>query len=321
MKIRTLIPAILVWFYTCVSAQQRPVLVTNFHGQEINRSAFTSNATAKGYTSADEAKNIINNIIAVVGLKPKFEIREANIPNAAAVIYNGKRYILYNPSFVYSLNKAAGNQWAAVSILAHEIGHHLNGHTLEAGGSRPEIELEADEFSGFVLKKMGATLAEAQVAMKIAAAQTASHSHPAQADRLYAIAKGYAAASKQIDGVSSDVGSAYKKPVEDRPLADQPAIAQARAARTQQSIFPEKYIFRDVHLYNDPRSSYHVTVRSHLVKVDGNGYSVLGKLISNQSDQFPVAIVDETGKYWLINKYGRILTATGKEIGYLSQHG
>ena len=34
-------------------------------------------------------------------------------------------------------------------------------HTLERGGSRPEIELEADEFSGFVLRKMGATLPQA----------------------------------------------------------------------------------------------------------------------------------------------------------------
>ena len=28
--------------------------------------------------------------------------------------------------------------------VAHEIGHHLQGHTIQRGGSRPPIELEAD---------------------------------------------------------------------------------------------------------------------------------------------------------------------------------
>src|SRR5213592_2970096 len=105
---------------------------------------------------ADDAGDIIRDIIAVVGLKPNFEIKEGNIPNAAAVIYNGKRYIVYNPQFISKLNAAAGTRWAVVSVLAHEVGHHLNGHTLMNTGSQPALEIEADEFSGFVLKKMGA---------------------------------------------------------------------------------------------------------------------------------------------------------------------
>ena len=50
-----------------------------------------------------------------------------------------------------------GDPWAPVSIMAHEIGHHLSGHTITSGGSRPAIELEADKFSGYVLYRMGAT--------------------------------------------------------------------------------------------------------------------------------------------------------------------
>jgi hypothetical protein len=110
------------------------------------------------------ARDVVREIIDVIGLKPRFELRAANIENAAAVIYNGKRYILYNEDFLAAINNAVHTDWGGVSILAHEIGHHLNGHTLTRAGSNPADELEADEFSGFVLRKMGASLAEAQAA-------------------------------------------------------------------------------------------------------------------------------------------------------------
>src|SRR3954465_14441219 len=75
-------------------------------------------------TTLNEAKTMITDIIAVIGLKPNFEIMEGDVDNAAAVIYEGKRYILYNASFINRLNATAGNKWASISILAHEIGHH-----------------------------------------------------------------------------------------------------------------------------------------------------------------------------------------------------
>lgn len=40
------------------------------------------------------------------------------------------------------------NDFSQWSIHAHEIGHHLSGHTLTSGGDRHQQELEADEFSG-----------------------------------------------------------------------------------------------------------------------------------------------------------------------------
>ncbi len=103
----------------------------------------------------------------VVGLKPNFELKAAKIKNAATVNYAEKRYILYDPGFINTIINATNTDWAAISILAHEIGHRLNGHTMLTKGGSPELELEADEFSGFVLRKLGASLDEAQRAMKM----------------------------------------------------------------------------------------------------------------------------------------------------------
>ena len=78
-----------------------------------------------------------------------------------------------------------------MALIAHEVGHHLNGHTIQKGGSSPALELEADEFAGFVLYKLGATLDEAQEVMKYIAANEASSTHPARGDRMLAVKKGW----------------------------------------------------------------------------------------------------------------------------------
>jgi hypothetical protein len=115
---------------------------------------------------ASQAAGIIREITDAVGLQPRFELRATTmVPNAAAVMYDGKRFLLYNPKFLAAINRAGHTDWAGISILAHEMGHHLNGHTLRGGGSQPQDELEADEFSGFVLRRLGASLAQAQAAI------------------------------------------------------------------------------------------------------------------------------------------------------------
>lgn len=148
---------------------------------------------------SDGATKIIELILQTVGLEASFEVKKANVPNAAAVVYQGKRYILYNPSFIAAMDKAAGTPWASVAVLAHEIGHHLSGHTLDGKGSMPAIELEADEFSGFALRKMGASLSEAQLAMRIIANTKATKTHPARRDRLLAIEYGWNRADDQLN--------------------------------------------------------------------------------------------------------------------------
>lgn len=165
------------------------------------------------------AEGVVKKIMSVVGLKANFELRAANVPNAAAVILKSKRYILYNPKFMNEINAATGSDWAAISILAHEIGHHLNGHTLDNVGSRPDTELEADEFSGFVLRRMGASLPDAQAVMGLIASMKGSHSHPAKADRLTYIASGW----NNAGGLMDNSAIANKK---SNSNAEKPAVVR-----------------------------------------------------------------------------------------------
>lgn len=167
------------------------------HDAVINRNDDNSSATLPGFSSTEDAQTIIARIMDVLGLESDFKVKVANVANVEADIRHHQRYILYNPEFIRQVNVATNDKWACIFILAHEIGHHLNGHTTLGINSRPEIELEADQFAGFVLHRMGATLDEAQLGMHFIANRRASKTHPGRLDRLEAIAKGWNKAEAQ----------------------------------------------------------------------------------------------------------------------------
>lgn len=144
-----------------------------------------------GFASNEEAARVTKEILDTMGLVANFVVQSGMVPNAAAAIQYSQRFIVYNPQFIQQMNQLTGSPWAAKSILAHEIGHHLQGHTIQPGGSRPEIELEADEYSGFVMYKLGATLQQAQLAMNKIGTPQATATHPGRDQRLAAIAKGW----------------------------------------------------------------------------------------------------------------------------------
>lgn len=133
----------------------------------------------------------INSILKFSGLASNFNIYGASIDNAVATIIETKRYILYDPQLLSNTDRNSGSYWTSMSILAHEIGHHLSGHTLTAKGSNPKDELEADKYSGFVLYKLGASLSEATKAMETLGSDIGSSTHPPKLERIKAINQGW----------------------------------------------------------------------------------------------------------------------------------
>lgn len=146
--------------------------------------------TMANFNKPEDAQKIVIAIMNAVGLKPNFILKPAKVTNIEASVSKHQRYILYNPEFIGWINKTCNNQWTAIALLAHEIGHHLNGHTLKRRGNN-RLELEADEFAGFVLNKLGASLEQSQRIMNYIAKAQESETHPARADRMLAIKTGW----------------------------------------------------------------------------------------------------------------------------------
>lgn len=263
--------------------------------------------------NGDDAKEMINDIIHVIGLKANFEIRAAdNIPNAGAITFRGKRFIAYNPQFIAKLNAAAGNKWASVSVLAHEIGHHLNGHTLANTGSQPKLELEADEFSGFVLQKMGASLAQAQAAMKIAANYKQSLTHPGQQDRLVAIEKGW----NQAVGKQTDLAKYNTAPQQTYP-EQKTEIPENKTAGSSTAL-DSRMVLAKVDFPSDRSASYYVTTGYNLVKVFNGQLYLLGKMLRTNSSEYPFVMKGNDAKTTLfVERSGRIVTSQKELAGYL----
>ncbi len=189
MKQVTLLAVFIATAYFGVAA---PLNKSN--GLEINISGDTS------MMKFSEIREMLQEIIEVTGLQTDIELKEADVLNIEASISHRKRYISYNPSYIASLNRITKNKWSVMALLAHEVGHHLNGHTIRKGGSTPGLELEADEFAGFILQKLGATLQQSQHVMHYIAKAKESRTHPGKNSRLQAIEKGWnkAAASEQV---------------------------------------------------------------------------------------------------------------------------
>jgi hypothetical protein len=148
------------------------------------------------------AREMLAEIMTVVGLKADFELKEAKVANIEASVSHRKRYILYNPGYINWISNVTRDKWAAFALLAHEVGHHLNGHTIRKSGSKPKLELEADEFAGFVLYKLGASLQQSQEVMIYIARTEASRTHPARSSRMNAIQTGWNKAA-QPEGIAA----------------------------------------------------------------------------------------------------------------------
>lgn len=145
-----------------------------------------------------EMREAASHIVRYSGLSPNFIISgNPEVKTAVAFIKGKQRIVEYNPEAMATILDSAVTKWSAVSILAHEIAHHLNGHTLDPSTLSLGNELECDRYSGFILQKMGASLADAQSAMVIAGSSKATKTHPPKEARLEAITRGWYNACEQ----------------------------------------------------------------------------------------------------------------------------
>lgn len=252
-----------------------------------------------GFSTLTEAGKMAEAIVEAAGVPANFAIMEANVPNAAAVVQNGRRYILYNPAFINILTRATGTKWAAISVLAHEIGHHLYSPSVNKGKIPLATELEADEFSGYVLAKMGATLEEARAAMQVLATAKATRTHPAGKDRLLSIAGGW-----KNGGGKNEASTAV-------------ASTRVPATTSTTSVLPNQYILASIKFNADPRSQYYVTTRYNVVKVENNQLQRVGKLTKLDNEDYPYMIYDESGNRVFVESSGTIVTSRGTNVGKL----
>ena len=157
------------------------------------------------FTNDRDADISLEKILSVIGASKRFILQPcSDINNAVATSYKGLRYILYDKRFMSTIANNS-TAWSQLFILAHEVGHHINGHSIDillaaadvvepkTLSAKRQQELESDEFAGFILAKLGATLEQTSGAIKLLASNKDDtySSHPTKAKRLNAIKIGF----------------------------------------------------------------------------------------------------------------------------------
>jgi len=147
----------------------------------------------RSFESDAEARNVLRQILAAAGLagmEDRIFLRaSAETANAEASIEKDERFIFYNAVFMQDLAKQTKDYWPMVAVLAHEVGHHIRLHTVIPGRAHV-FELEADYSAGYILRRLGANLEQAQAAYRTFP-EGATTTHPDRAQRLQAVTIGW----------------------------------------------------------------------------------------------------------------------------------
>lgn len=153
--------------------------------------AFNGNLCTDGMMQPSSyAIDVTNKVSAVLGVSG-IQVFSSNTGNACATSYQGYPVITYNQNWFGFLHNL--NPWAPISVIAHEVGHHINLDITWYGAfSHPWTkELRADYVSGYVMMKLGASLNDALVASGTMIDYLGSVSHPDTPKRVEAIRQGY----------------------------------------------------------------------------------------------------------------------------------
>ena len=204
--------------------------ICNYTGGKVDSQVICSPTTP----SNGHAEKVVDRILKPIGLMRNFKVIEcSNTDNCFATVLKGQRFIVYDGAFMQQIEEETETDWSAISIMAHEIGHHLQGHTIDGRGGQPIKEIEADKFSGFVLHQLGASLDEATVAVRALGDEHATSTHPAKPARLEAIRKGWLEAEAMYPKSRTSI----KTPV---AMVPKPIATNSNPAATARSVIAPK---------------------------------------------------------------------------------
>ena len=167
--------------------------------------------------------------------------------------------------------------------------------------------LEADEFSGFVLRKLGASLEEAQAAMNMMSEDYETSTHPERNRRLRAIALGWNNAGNQH--LAKDLST------ED---AHQDVTAPVHSNTSQ--VLTSQHILREVHFNSAPENKFYITTNYNLVEVKQNQLVHYGKLKETNNRKFPFVLTDDTKAIIYVAHDGYLFDADGDKIGFMREY-
>jgi len=126
-----------------------------YYYDNVERSYITKEAKSGDKSGIPDAVQEILKSLKLENLSISVYLAKEENNCYATILKDGKRVIIADHLFLNAVDRSSGTRWAAISILAHEIGHHIAGFTRRP--SQLESELDADYWSGYALQRLGAS--------------------------------------------------------------------------------------------------------------------------------------------------------------------
>jgi hypothetical protein len=147
-------------------------------------------------TVADiDTQMTVGSLLKEAGIKSAIPAYTGPVKGIEAALMDKRPTIVYDVEYVRSLSAKAKNNWTVISVMAHAIGHFATeGYDEDIDPAKQTDryfarELRADQFSGQLLKKLGASLDDSLAAVN--AMDGVQAPYPTLAKRIEAITQGY----------------------------------------------------------------------------------------------------------------------------------
>lgn len=206
---KTIIPIIILLLsLPIMSYSQFTLNLDKGHSLHIQHSIDYDGAEIEIALPSFAAKEYTEKIVAFTGLPRKFKLVQSNNIQRAMAHFDGKNhYLIYNEDFFSRIKTSGYSDWPAIFVLVHEIGHLLIHHPPEEDIQKARThELEADQFAGFGLNKLGATVQEA-LSYIDNFSQNGKGNHPSKDKRIKAITDGWNMGNLNAESVNGPCNS------------------------------------------------------------------------------------------------------------------
>lgn len=223
---------------------------------------------------------------------------------------NKTRSILYNVKYLDSVYNHTNDLTSIKSICLHELAHHFYGHPLQSKDFSYAYEVQADTYSGFQMRKLGASLSQALAAISFLGNPHASPSHPSLATRLQAITEGYYQAETLITKDSTKLKASMLRnnlnPVEKKRLD---SLKNVLTIEEKNSSKWPVFNIRIETVYELLEDEIYLDDNKVILRRNGNP---IGTYVESKSNDTNTVLLiggvsyylDEKGKIWCINPDG-----------------
>jgi hypothetical protein len=145
----------------------------------------------------------VNNLKSITGISNWVSIKSASKPSSQEMKNQQGKLISDYSEGGMSFFRDNKFTWIITGILVHEMSHIVRGHNVILGKKPHERELEADELTGEILKRLQANEQDAIRWLKVLP-QSETESHPAREKREAAVIRGWSDLDKTASVIFGD---------------------------------------------------------------------------------------------------------------------